>query len=89
MLNSLYEKNVITSKEMEELRQDRTLTMSAANSLLLDLMAEKSMPIFRKFLDTLKETLQHDIYSTINPTNSGLLMSEFRIKTNALQQCTS
>ena len=65
ILPILYEKKIVTSSEMEELMADKTLTMHKANTMLLKILSDKPMDIFRQFLDALKDTHQHDIYTTI------------------------
>ena len=65
LLSVLFEKKVISLAEMEDMMQDRTLTMHNANIKLLNTMAEKSIDSFRVFLDGLKQTKQLDIYSAL------------------------
>ena len=66
LLTKLFEMNVITLEEMEELKQDSTMTMNTANPKLLQTMANKSMATFRLFLDALKDTKQNEIYSSLS-----------------------
>ena len=50
---------------MDELMADKTLMTHKANAMLLKMLSDKPMGIFRQFLDALKDTNQHDIYTTI------------------------
>ena len=50
---------------MEEMMTDKTVTMHKAKTMLLKILSDKPMGILRQFLDALKETHQHDIYTAI------------------------
>ena len=60
---------------MEDLMADKTLTMHKTNTKLLKILSDKPMSIFRQFLDALKDTHHHDIYTTI--VESGELQCRF------------
>ena len=66
LMPALFAKNVISSAEMEELRQDQTLTMHNSNRRLLQMLERRPLATFRRFLDSLKETNQYDIYTSLN-----------------------
>ena len=68
LLPTLFVENVITSLELEDLT---SLAQRDANVMLLKLLSQKPKSIFRQFLNALKNTRQHDIYSAC--VDSGLI----------------